>query len=253
VHSRDEVGQLTESFNRMSSELKRRQEEALTAAKFAFAGELAAMVAHEVRTPLSVMRSSAQMLISSQPPDRGAELVDTIVSEVDRVERVVTGLIELARPMPQRLEPTSIREPVARAAELTAAEAKRRGIALTCEFSQADGAALCDPEQVYQVALNLIVNALQAVPSGGSIALRTLSGEDGYTGFEVRDDGPGLPATVRANLFQPFVSGREGGTGLGLAFVDRIVKAHHGTVSVSSGRDRGTVFRVRLPVARSVQ
>src|SRR4029450_7653505 len=95
VHSQNEVGQLTESFNKMTIALKRSQEEALTAAKFAFAGELAAMVAHEVRTPLSVMRSSAQMLANRAPARDldNSELVEMIVAEGDRVGRVGTGLV----------------------------------------------------------------------------------------------------------------------------------------------------------------
>lgn len=251
VRSQNEVGQLTESFNKMTVELKRSQDEALSAAKFAFAGELAAMVAHEVRTPLSVMRSSAQMLADQAPPRTtdNAELVETIVAEVDRVERVVTGLIQLARPLEQRIEPTPLRDVLSRAANFAAAQAARQQIRITCDFADADRPALCDPEQIYQVILNLLVNALQALPPGGCICLRTLPAESGTVGFEVGDDGPGLPCEIRGKIFQPFVTGREGGTGLGLAFVDRIVKAHRGSIAVRSESGKGTVFTVRLPVA----
>ncbi len=250
VRSRNEVGQLTESFNTMTIELKRSQEEALSAAKFAFAGELAAMVAHEVRTPLSVMRSSAQMLAdptSGRSADT-AELVETIVAEVDRVERVVTGLIQLARPLEQCLEATQLRDVLSRAAEFVAAHAEKQRIRIACEFADGEAQALCDPEQIYQVVLNLLVNALQALSQGGCIRLRTLPEERGTVGFEVADDGPGLPHEIRDRIFRPFVTGREGGTGLGLAFVDRVVKAHRGSVSVRSEPGRGTVFDVRLPV-----
>ncbi len=251
VRSRNEVGQLTESFNKMTIELKRSQDEALSAAKFAFAGELAAMVAHEVRTPLSVMRSSAQMLAepSSLRSADNAELVEMIVAEVDRVERVVTGLIQLARPLEQRLEPTPLRDALARAADFATAQARRQGIRITCEFADGERPARCDPEQIYQVILNLVVNALQALPPGGCIWLRTLAADSGTVGFEVGDDGPGLPGEIRGRIFQPFVTGREGGTGLGLAFVERIIKAHRGSVSVRSESGKGTVFAVRLPVA----
>jgi signal transduction histidine kinase len=251
VDSRNEVGRLTDSFNRMTAALRRSQDEALSAAKFAFAGELAAMVAHEVRTPLSVMRSSAQMLAAPSP--RGgadnAELVETIVAEVDRVERVVTGLIQLARPVEQHLQPTALRDILARVADFADAQARRQGITIEREFADAERAAICDGEQIYQVVLNLVVNALQALPSGGSIRLRTLAPESGTVGFEVADDGPGLPAGLRARIFEPFVTGRVGGTGLGLAFVERIVKVHRGTVTVHSEEGRGTVFDVRLPQA----
>jgi signal transduction histidine kinase len=253
VRSRNEVGQLTESFNTLTTELKRSQEEALSAAKFAFAGELAAMVAHEVRTPLSVMRSSAQML-SAQTPARAAdnaELVETIVAEVDRVERVVTALIQLSRPLEQRLEPTALRDVLSRAADFTAAHAERQHVRITCDFASGRRAAMCDPEQMYQVVLNLLVNAVQALPRGGRIWLRTLDEAAGMVGFEVVDDGPGIPREIRDRIFRPFVTGREDGTGLGLAFVERVVKAHRGSVSLRSEPGRGTVFEVQLPMAEN--
>lgn len=251
VRSRDEIGQLAESFNTMTSELKRSQEEALSAAKFAFAGELAAMVAHEVRTPLSVMRSSAQMLAdpAAARAAENAELAETIVAEVDRVERVVTGLIQLARPLEQRLEPTPLRDVLARAADFAGAQARRQGIRIACDYAADEPPALCDAEEIYQVVLNLVVNALQALPSGGAISLRTLPAEFGMVGFAVGDDGPGLPGEIRGRIFQPFVTGRAGGTGLGLAFVERVIKAHRGSVSVRSGPGEGTEFTVRVPVA----
>jgi signal transduction histidine kinase len=253
VRSRNEVGQLTESFNRMTTELKRSQEEALTAAKFAFAGELAAMVAHEVRTPLSVMRSSAQMLAGAPgaPGEHNTELVDMIVAEVDRVERVVTGLIQLARPLEQRLEPTALRDVLERATEFAAAYADTQGIRVTCDFAAGQPPALCDGEQIYQVVLNLLVNAVQALPPGGSVRLCTLAPTDGTVGFQVSDDGPGIPADIRDRLFRPFVTGRDSGTGLGLAFVERVVKAHRGSIAVRSEAGRGTVFEIRLPVAEA--
>lgn len=251
VRSRNEVGQLTESFNKMTSALGQAREEALTAAKFAFAGELAAMVAHEVRTPLSVMRSSAQMLAdqASARTPADAELAETIVAEVDRVERVVTGLIQLARPLEQRPEPTSLDDVLSRAVRFVSGQAGRRGIHLECEAGDGDHTALCDPEQMYQVVLNLVVNALQALSPGGRIWLRALPADADSVGFEVGDDGPGLPVAIRDRLFEPFVSGREGGTGLGLAFVQRIVEAHRGTVVAHSEDGRGTRFAVRLPRA----
>jgi signal transduction histidine kinase len=253
VRSRNEVGQLTHSFNQMTAELKRSHEETLSAAKFAFAGELAALVAHEVRTPLSVMRSSAQMLADGSTACAAdtTELVETIVAEVDRIERVVTGLIQLARPLEQRLEPTRLGELLARAADFVAPGAERQGIRITRDLGGGERPALCDAEQIYQVVLNLLVNALQALAPGGHIRLRALGEEAGAVGFEVADDGPGLPANLRERIFQPFVTGREEGSGLGLAFVERIVKAHHGRVLVRSETGKGTAFEVRLPVAEA--
>jgi signal transduction histidine kinase len=95
--------------------------------------------------------------------------------------------------------------------------------------------------------LNLVVNALQAQPHGGAIRLRALTGAKGRAAFEVSDDGPGIPAADQGHLFTPFFTKREGGTGLGLALVDRIVRAHDGSVSVTSAAGEGATFRVELP------
>ncbi|MFN8643705.1 MAG: HAMP domain-containing sensor histidine kinase [Candidatus Binatia bacterium] len=134
VRSSDEVGRLSESFNRMTAALRDSREEALSAAKFSFAGQLAAMVAHEVRTPLAVMRSSAQLLADpSLPPAQHAELAETIVAEVDRIERVVSELIQLARPLEPRFEATPLDELLARAAAIVAPQARRQQVAVVRE------------------------------------------------------------------------------------------------------------------------
>src|SRR5207244_2228827 len=169
VRSRDEIGQLAAAFNTMTAELKCAQDDLLTASKFAFVGEVAAGVAHEVRTPLGILRSSAQILGRSMPAadPEGPELVRMIIEEVDRLDRVVAGLLELARPHEPLIEPTAL-----------------------------------------------------------------------------------APVLARAPGFTPFFTLRKGGTGLGLALVQRVVQAHQGTVSVDSAVGRGTTFRVELPVAR---
>ncbi len=249
VRSRNEVGRLAESFNRMTTALRRSRAEATSAAKFAFAGQLAAMVAHEVRTPLAVMRSSAQLLGNrALPSAQQSELVETIVAEVDRIERVVTELIQVARPVEPRFEATPLDELLTRAAGFVAAQASRQHIELVRDIT-AQPPARGDRDQLYQVLLNLIINALQALPPGGRLTLRSLAPHGGCVGFEVADDGPGLPAGIRDRVFEPFVSGRDDGTGLGLAFVERVVLAHQGTVTVHSQPGRGTVFAVRVPMA----
>ena len=213
VSSRNEVGQLAESFNNMTVELKRSQEETLSAAKFAFAGELAAMIAHEIRTPLTVMRSSAQMLAgprAGRSTDK-AELAETIVAEVDRIQGIVKDLLQLVRPLPQQIAPAPLQEVLQRAADFVANQADKQKVRIETDFAASPSLALCDPEQIYQVVLNLVVNALQVLPDGGFVRLRTLPENSGTVGFEVGDSGPGLPESIRETIFQPFVSGREGG------------------------------------------
>jgi two-component system, NtrC family, sensor histidine kinase HydH len=251
VASRDEIGELGRAFNAMAAALQRAQDDLLAAAKFAFVGEVAAGVAHEVRTPLGILRSSAQMLERSVPKDRPevVELASMMVGEVDRLDRVVDGLLELARPHDPQVEPTALETILTRAVEFVDAQARDKRIAIACEFAARPSVARCDPDQIYHVALNLIVNALQILPAGGHIVLRTLPRHDGRVGFAVRDDGPGIPPDAQPRIFTPFFSLRPGGTGLGLALVQRVVHEHQGTVGVESAVGRGTTFRVELPAA----
>ncbi len=249
VRSRDEIGQLALAFNAMASRLKRAQDDLVAAAKFAFVGEVAAGVAHEVRTPLGILRSSAQILGRSLPADRpeSAELVEMIIGEVDRLDRVIEGLLELARPRALQIEAASLAPVLHRALDFVEAPARERGVVLRGEIDPGQRRASCDPEQLYQVALNLIVNGLQILPRGGELTVRTV--DNGRVGFEVEDNGPGMPPEVLERIFTPFFTMRAGGTGLGLALVQRVVQAHQGTVSVHSTVGRGTTFRVELPAA----
>lgn len=248
VRSNDEIGELTESFNGMAARLHQAQEELLHAAKFAFAGEMAAGIAHEVRTPLSVLRTSAQVILRSLPAEqhKQRELAEMMIDEVDRLEKVVAGLLELSRPQPSRLEESELAEILGRVVAFVAAEAQARGIHLHTVFAPDLPLVRCDRDQIHQVALNLVMNALQAVPSGGTITLRTRRLDHGV-GFEVEDDGPGMPPDVCAKVFSPFFTTRRDGSGLGLALVERMVRGHRGSVTVQSDPGRATVFRVTLP------
>jgi signal transduction histidine kinase len=251
VTTRDEIGTLATAFNAMVRALTRAQEDLLAAARFALIGELAAGIAHEVRTPLGILRGSAQMLARTVPPEppQCGELATMIVEEVDRLERVVTGLLELARPRAPSLAPTALASVLGRAIGFLARQARERRVEVRAELDARLPSVECDAEQIYQVALNLILNAVQVVPAGGHVVVRTLAAERGRLGFEVADDGPGIPPELRDRIFTPFVSTRPGGTGLGLAVVDRIVRAHGGTVKVESEVGRGATFRVELPAS----
>ncbi len=145
------------------------------------------------------------------------------------------------------MEPTALSAVLSRALDFVEGQARGHGIMLRRSLDATLRAARCDPEQIYQVALNLIVNALQILPSGGVLTVRTVLGHNGRVGFEVSDNGPGIPPEACERIFMPFFTMRAGGTGLGLALVQRVVQAHQGTVSVDSVLGRGTTFRVELP------
>jgi signal transduction histidine kinase len=251
VRSRDEIGTLAAAFNRMTDDLGRAERRLVDAAKFAFVGQLAAGVAHEVRTPLGVLRSSTQLLERAlpAPDDEARELLHLLRDEVDRIEGVVSGLLELGRPRELTLEAAALGQIVFRAVDFAEVQARAKGVTIERHPIAPDPRVACDPELVYQVALNLLVNAVQILPTGGRIAVTLLPPHEGLAGFEVRDDGPGIPADLQATLFQPFATRREGGVGLGLTFVQRVVLEHHGRLTVRDAPERGTVFRVEIPVA----
>ncbi len=168
--------------------------------------------------------------------------------EVDRIERVISGLLELGRPRHLRLEPVALGSVVFRAADFVEVQARTEGIEVRRRPAAPDPEVAADPDLLYQVALNLLVNALQSLTAGHAIELAVLPPEDGHAAFEVRDDGPGVPADLREAIFQPFFTRREGGTGLGLTFVQRTILEHRGRVLVRDHAGGGTVFRVELPV-----
>jgi two-component system sensor histidine kinase HydH len=210
-------------------------------------GTMAAGLAHEVRTPLSVIRGSAEIIARAARPDtRESELGDFIIAEADRLARLVDEMLAFARPREPRREPIDLARAAARVAEGWARGATAT-VRLETELEPAP--VLADPEQMVQVALNLATNAAQASPPGGEIHLRTRAGGDEAV-LEVEDSGRGISPDDRERVWTPFFSGRSGGTGLGLPIVRRIVEAHGGRVEIESEVGRGTRVTVRLPLDR---
>jgi signal transduction histidine kinase len=153
------------------------------------------------------------------------------------------------RPRPLLLEPLHLSEPVFRAVDFAAPKARGKDVTIEKIGADHEPLALCDEEQMYEVALNLLVNAIEVLPPGGAITVTIRGNGDGFSGFDVRDDGPGVPDAIRDQIFRPFFTQREGGTGLGLSFVQRVVHEHKGRISVESTAGRGSIFRVSLPIA----
>ncbi|HEU4427686.1 MAG TPA: HAMP domain-containing sensor histidine kinase [Myxococcota bacterium] len=257
VRSDDEVGALAGAFNRMSADLARAQHDLVEAEKFAFVGELAAGVAHEIRTSLGVLKSSAQILDRSRPADANPELrelTEMVRDEVVRLGGVVDDLLTLKPERALRLEPGPLSPLLARAADFARPAAREKGVRVVCPAPPADEPLVArEPELIHQVAVNLLVNAVQALAEGGSVEIAVLPAHAGCGGFEVRDDGPGIPEALRERIFQPFVTGRSGGVGLGLTFVKRVVHEHRGRIALESAPGAGTRVRIELPLAEAAR
>lgn len=248
-----EVGELTRSFVQMVEDLDKSRQTLVRASKLAAVGEIAAVMAHEIRTPLGVLKTSAQML-ESEPglSSEGRELLGFIRAETDRLNRLVTEMLNSARVREPRRVCTDIGEVLQRSLLMLRAQAQRQEVSLQQRFEAGDAHADADAEQLTQVFLNLLVNALQVVPAGGSITARVLDGEGDTLIVEIADDGPGLPPGEHRRIFEPFVYQREGGLGLGLAVVEQIVSAHGGTVAaLDNPAGRGAMFRIGLPRHRT--
>lgn len=243
-----EVGELSRSFVRLVEDLQRSQQTLVQASKLAALGEVTALMAHEVRTPLGILRSSAQMLRSEpQLSADGQELLGIIESETARLNRLVSSMLDSARSRAPQLKPTDMHALIAHAVALLAAQARDRGVTVTLDLRASHFVCDADAEQFTQVVLNLVMNALQILPRGGQVRVGTRSDEVQLR-VEVADNGPGIAVDEREHLFEPFVFKREGGVGLGLAVVRQIVRAHGGEVAADASPTGGALFRVSLPL-----
>lgn len=249
----DEVAELAEVFNLMMDELEAsREREELQRVqlahteKMAAVGTLAAGVAHEVNNPLAGVLASIENMVNN-PDDQ--EMRDRylrlIADGLKRIERTVANLLNFARPREILLEPTSINHNLRHVVELVEYQLRAHGVEVKMDFDSSPAVVEADHFQMEQLFLNLVLNALDAMRSGGTLYLRTRV-RGGKVMVEVRDTGHGIPAEIRDQVFDPFFTTREvgEGTGLGLAVSGSIVAAHGGKIELESTVGRGTTFRV---------
>ena len=244
--------------------------------RLASLGALSAGVAHEIRNPLAGIGTSAQILkrrIESGDP-RG-QFADLILEEVSRLDRIVESLLQFARPTAPNLSRQSILPAIEKALTLVHELAMRQNVLLHVERGDEVPEIFIDSDQILQVLLNVLMNALQALAQGGEIALRVQAlrkpaAERSGLGrratdrlrphhqapdmdvveIRVRDNGPGIPAAALARVFDPFFTTRTQGTGLGLSICQSIVREHGGTISIESTVGQGTAVTIDLPVEK---
>ena len=243
-----EVDELTRAFAEMIEALERSREQIVRAGKLAVVGEMAAVMAHEVRTPLGILRSSAQLL-ERQPTlgEKERELTGYIISETDRLNRLVSMLLECASPRPPQFKPQDLHSILDHVVELLSGKAEGKEVELRRELKSQQSFMMGDREQLIQVFLNLVINALYFVPAGGWIQLATRN-EDNTLIAEVADAGPGIPEQLRARIFDPFFTRREGGIGLGLTVVQQLVQAHQGDIKIGETPEGGACFELRFHI-----
>jgi two-component system sensor histidine kinase PilS (NtrC family) len=250
-HADRPIGRIV-SFSDLT-ELRRMEEQVKHAERLAVIGGVAAAVAHEIRNPLASISGSIELLRSSPEAARAGEsqqLMDIVVREVDRLNRLVTDLLDYARPRARLAVEMDLGEALAETARVFAQD--RTGAAASATLAldaPAPALVVADPAQLRQVVWNLLRNAAEAMPGGGTVTARLRSDGD-HAVLTVADTGVGIAPEDLEHIFEPFYTTKPSGSGLGLPLVHRIVTDHGGTVAVDSTAGRGTTVTVTLPAAR---
>jgi two-component system NtrC family sensor kinase len=283
VRSRDEVGDLAHSFNSMSLQLRAANAEIVTWAKtledrvaektrelksahdhmlhvekMASMGKMAAVVAHEVNNPLSGILTYAKLLrkwvgsgqAEHEKREEAMQCLELIAAESQRCGDLIKNLLSLSRTAPMNVQSTDLREVIDRSLLLVRHQLELGGIELQLKLAENLPRVPCDPAQIEQVLLALIMNAIDAMPRGGNLGLETqLSPDETEIQIRVRDDGAGIAPDLLPQIFEPFMTTKENGrgVGLGLAISRGIVERHNGHIEVQSELGGGTIFTVTLP------
>lgn len=252
VDSNDEIGRLGAAFNGMLDRLQRSQEALLRSEKLAVTGLLAARVAHDVRNPLSSIKMQTQMLRSRlRGQDDNHAMVVSILRDVGQVENVIKGLLELARPGELKRQPARLNDVVEDVLVHMMPQLTHNKIAIETSFDPNLPDVSLDAERFRQALLNLIANAAEAMPAGGTLSVSTASDSgDSHVTVDICDDGSGIDPAVADRVFDPFVSTKSGGVGLGLVNTKSIIESHGGRVALTPRNGRGTRARITLPAVR---
>lgn len=239
-------GELEERVEKATDELRKAQDKLIEQEKLAALGKLSAGIAHEIRNPLTsikvLIHSIAEKIADSKTKE---EDIAVLTEEIERVEGIVKRFLDFSRPSGPKFAKINLNNAVEETVNLISYDLIRdQNIVIEREFSKIPDVQ-ADKEQMKQVLLNLFLNAIQAMPEGGTLTVRTRT-ENGNVKIEVADEGEGIPEDVKQKLFEPFFTTKEEGIGLGLSIVKRIVDDHKGTVSVADNSPKGTVFTIKL-------
>ena len=220
--------------------------------RLAALGEMIAGVSHEIRNPLGIIRSTAELLHDRADNDRQKRFSSIIVEESTRLNDILTEFLDFARPKTLHPIKCRIEDVLERNLKVMEPEFQRLGVRVERQYESGSFAVEADPDQLYRAFVNLLANALQAMPEGGALRIRTSLTNNRfgppYVELILQDTGPGIPLKTQKKIFNPFFTTREKGTGLGLAIVRNIVDSHHGEIEVESEEGKGTTMTIRLPL-----
>jgi signal transduction histidine kinase len=267
VISHDELGQLSAAFNDMSTQLARvreLEERLRRADRLAALGTMAAGIAHDIRNPLtSILIFSQLMSLHHDDPDVREKFNRVVPRELERVQAVIEDMMELARPAAMHREPVNLNELITQVLELYESQAAAQSIKIEREYERELPFCMADRKRLHRCFSNIVSNAIQAMPNGGDLTLRThqvgtmLFPNSGLPDphsepaiqVTVSDTGQGIPADRLSRIFDPFFTTKEKGMGLGMAITHRIIEDHKGMIDVQSEVGLGTTFTIHLPLS----
>ncbi|MCF8050978.1 MAG: two-component sensor histidine kinase [Desulfobacterales bacterium] len=228
-----------------AQERLRLKEELARARHLSALGEMVATISHEIRNPLGIIRSSAELL-KKKMAGNGNAIPDIIVEESSRLNHIITDFLNFARPRQPEFKTCRIEEILEKNIAFLESELAENGYSIHLERAEALPAITADAEMLYQAFLNLLMNSMQAMPNGGDIAIGFEKGESTLTVY-IRDQGEGIAEEMLDKIWDPFFTTKEKGTGLGLGVVQNIIKAHQGKVRISNMAAGGALTCVELP------
>ena len=255
----DEIGDLGRNFNYMMQQLRESRKEIETmhrtqmsrAEHLATLGELATGLAHEIRNPLAGIAGVIDIIGRDLPASSPARaMVKDVRLEINQINRILTDLLETARPHPPQMMRSNLNTTVEHAVMLARQQVLSRPIKIELEQAPDLGEVEHDSDQIHQVVLNLLLNAVQAIDGPGTVTVKIGSQDDCAT-VTVSDTGRGMTEQQQSQIFRPFYTTRSNGTGLGLSLVRRIVEEHLGRIEVTSQPGKGSTFEVQLPFCAS--
>jgi signal transduction histidine kinase len=249
VKTHDEIGDLTVAFNQMTRDLRDSRNEVISAERLATAGKMAASFAHEIRNPLSSMRMLAQMLMRKQdlPESKQKQSMQYILEEIERIDVIVKGFMDFAHPAVLNSDPHDLNPVLQEVLDLMEANLNHHQISLIKKFAPDLPPISLDRDKLKQAFMNIVLNAMDAMPEGGTLEIVTLQGSDKVR-IDVVDTGIGIPPEDLNRLFEPFFTTKSQGTGLGLANAKRVLEQHGGDIQSKSAVGQGTTMSLWLPL-----
>ena len=257
AHTNDELGVLADSFNRMTRDLIDHRERLVQAERVAAWRELARRLAHELKNPLFPLQLTVENLLRSreQSPQEFEETfresASTLLSEIANLKNIINRFSDFSKMPPPHLQSVPLGDLISGVVKVYQPQLQKLNIECRSEFTAEVGSITADPDLLHRALSNLVLNAIDAMPDGGTLKLRTSNASDSAR-IEVSDTGTGLTPEECARLFTPYYTSKAHGTGLGLAIVQSIVSDHGGRISVNSQPGQGTTFIIELPIGHRV-